>query len=82
MILLVPLPATDGTRIPTDDQETTANVIKYIIIINIRYLADQGVPKYFHNHVEKYRKKTSNVIIDKLQKESLQPGLDVGGILR
>ena len=77
MILLGPLPASNGTRIPADDQETTTNVIQYIININTSYLADQGVPKYFHSHVEKYRNQTSDVIIDKLKKESLQPGLDV-----
>ena len=82
MILVGPLSATNGTLIPVDDQETTTNVIQYIINVNTRYLADQGVPDYLHNHVDKYRKKTSDVIIYKLQNESLQPGLDVGGILR
>ena len=65
-----------------DDREKTKNVIQYIINVNTSYLVDQGVPEYLHIHVEKYRKKTSDVIIDKLQKESLQPGLDVGGVLR
>ena len=82
MILVGPLPTIDGVRIPVDDQEITSNVIQYIINVNTSYLADQGAPEYFHNHVDKYRMQTSDVIIDKLQKESSQPGLDVGGILR
>ena len=82
MILVGLLPTTDGMRIPVDVRETIANVIQYIININTSYLANQGVPEYLHNHVDKYRKQTSDVIIDKLQKESLQLGLDVGGILR
>ena len=57
-------------------------MIQYIIDVNTSYLVDQGVPEYFLKHVDKYRKKTLDVIIDKLQKESLQPGLDVGGIFR
>ena len=52
------LPTTDGMRIPVDDQETITNIIQYIIIVNISYLADQGVPKYLHRHLDKYRKKT------------------------
>ena len=56
-----------------NDRETTSNMIQYIINVNTRYLSDQVELEYFHNHVDKYRKKTSNVIIDKLQKESLQP---------
>ena len=57
-------------------------MIQYIINVNTKYLADQGVPKYFHKHVDKYRKKKSDVIIDKLQKERLQLGLVVRGFLR
>ena len=48
-------------------------MIQYIINVNSSYLSDQGVPEYLHKNLEKYRKKTSDVIIDKLQKESLQP---------
>ena len=82
MILGGLLPATDGMRIPADDRQITKNVIQYIINVNTSYLADQGVLEYFHNHVDKYRKKTVDVIIYKLQNESLQPNLDVGGVLR
>ena len=72
MIFLGSLPATDGTRIPADDQEATSNVIQYIIIINISNLADQGVPNYFHKQLDKYRNQTSNVFIDKYKNDSLQ----------
>ena len=54
----------------------------YIINVNTIYLEDQGVPEYLHKHVDKYRKQTSEVIIDKLQKDNSQPSLDVGGFLR
>ena len=45
-------------------------MIQYIINVNISYLSDQGVPKYFHKNLDKYRKKTSDVIIDKLQRRA------------
>ena len=56
-----------------DDQEEKENIIQYIIVINISYLADQGVPEYFHKQLDKYRKQTLDVIIDKYKKERLQP---------
>lgn len=56
-------------------------MIHYIINVNTSYLVDQGVPEYFDNHIDNYRKKTSDVIIYRLQKESLHTGLDVGGVL-
>ena len=73
--------ATGGARIPADDQETTRNVIQYIIIINISYLADQGVPEYFHKQLDKYRKKTSDVLLINIKGRDYNPGLDVGGLL-
>ena len=53
-------------QIFVDDQETTTNVIQYIINVNTSYLADLGVLEYLHDHIEKYRKKTLDVIIDNL----------------
>ena len=44
MILVGPLPETDGMGVLVDDREKTENVIQYIININTNYLADQGVP--------------------------------------
>ena len=80
MILLGLLLATGRKRILVDDQEATTNVIQYIIIINISYLADEGVQEYLHKILDKYRKKTSDVFIDKYERKSLQLGLDVGGL--
>ena len=57
-------------------------MIQYIINVNTSYLADQGVPEYLHEHVDKYRKKTSDVFIDKLKRRAYKPGIDVGGVLK
>ena len=65
---------------PVHDQEATKNVIQYIIIINISYLADQGVPKYLHKILDKYRNQTSDILLINMKGRAYNPYLDVGGL--
>ena len=80
MILLGSLLAIGGTWIFVNDQEETTTIIQYIILINISYLADQGVAEYLHKILDKYRKKTSYVFLINMKGRAYNPGLDFRGL--